>query len=94
MTDNGNNKLILFQNKSIRRTCFKGDWYYSLVDIVGALTDSSNPTDYLKKMRKRDAELGSYIGTNCPHIEMLTHRNESPHSRAVVHLMSQATELH
>ena len=76
MTDAGNNKLILFQNKSIRRTWFKGDWYYSLVDIVGALTDSSNPTDYLKKMRKRDAELGSYIGTNCPHVEMLTHTNK------------------
>ena len=76
MTDNENNKLILFQNKGIRRTWFKEDWYYSLVDIVEALTDSSNPTDYLKKMRKRDAELGSYIGTNCPHVEMLTHTNK------------------
>jgi len=76
MTDAGNNKLILFQRKSIRRTWFKDDWYYSLVDIVGALTDSSNPTDYLKKMRKRDAELGSYIGTNCPHVEMLTYTNK------------------
>jgi len=76
MTDNEKNKLILFQNKGIRRTWFKEDWYYSLVDIVGALTDSSNPTDYLKKMRKRDAELGSYIGTNCPHVEMLTHTNK------------------
>jgi DNA-directed RNA polymerase beta' subunit len=79
MTDAGNNKLILFQNKGIRRTWFKDDWYYSLVDIVGALTDSSNPTDYLKKMRKRDAELGSYIGTNCPHVEMLTHTNKKRH---------------
>ncbi|HJH28711.1 MAG TPA: phage antirepressor protein [Methanosarcinaceae archaeon] len=76
MTDDKNNKLILFQNKGIRRTWFKEDWYYSLIDIVGALTDSSNPTDYLKKMRKRDAELGSYIGTNCPHVEMLTHTNK------------------
>jgi hypothetical protein len=75
MTDNENNKLILFQNKSIRRTWFKEDWYYSLVDIVEALTDSPNPTDYLKKMRKRDAELGSYIGTTCPHVEMLSHTN-------------------
>ncbi|MCX9026359.1 MAG: BRO family protein [Candidatus Methanoperedens sp.] len=75
MTDIENNKLILFQNKSIRRTWFKEDWYYSLVDIVEALTDSPNPTDYLKKMRKRDAELGSYIGTNCPHVEMLSHTN-------------------
>ena len=46
--------------------------HYSLVDIVQALTDSVNPTDYLKKLRKRDEELGSYLGTNCPHVEMPT----------------------
>ena len=43
-----------------------------MVDIVQALTDSVNPTDYLKKLRKRDEELGNYLGTNCPHVEMLT----------------------
>ena len=85
MTDDKNNKLILFQNKGIRRTLFKEDCYYSLVDIVGALTDSSNPTDYLKKMRKRDAELGSYIGTNCPHVEMLTHTNKKSNERCSTH---------
>ena len=36
------------------------------------MTDSVNPTDYLKKIRKRDEALGVYIGTNCPHVEMLT----------------------
>lgn len=64
--------LVVFQSKKIRRVWFKEEWYYSLVDIIGALTDSSNPTDYLKKMRKRDEELGAYLGTNCPHVEMLT----------------------
>jgi DNA-damage-inducible protein D len=64
--------LVVFRSKKIRRTWFKDEWYYSLVDIVEVLTDSSNPTDYLKKMRKREEELGSYLGTNCPHVEMLT----------------------
>ena len=40
--------------------------------MVAALTDSANPTDYLKKMRKRDELLGEYVGTNCPHVEMYT----------------------
>jgi hypothetical protein len=35
------------------------------------LTGSKNPTDYLKKLRKRDVELGGYIETNCLHVEML-----------------------
>lgn len=30
-----------------------------------------NPTDYLKKMRKRDEELATDLGTNCPQIEMV-----------------------
>lgn len=70
------NKLVIFQNKNVRRTWFNEEWYYSLIDIVEVLTDSLNPTDYLKKMRKRDLELGGYIGTNCPHVEMLTETNK------------------
>ena len=45
-------------------------YYFSVVDIVQVLTDSTNPTDYLKKLRKRDPELGSFLGTNCPQVEM------------------------
>src|SRR3989339_297651 len=71
MTDS-DKALVVFQSKKIRRSWFKDERHYSLVDIVQALTDSTNPTDYLKKLRKRDVELGSYIGTNCPHVEMLT----------------------
>jgi hypothetical protein len=50
----------------------KEKWYFSIVDVVAVLTDSPNPTDYLKKMRKRDELLGSYIGTNCPQVAMKT----------------------
>jgi hypothetical protein len=45
-------------------------WYFSVVDVVQVLTDSVNPTDYLKKLRKRDPELGTYLGTNCPQVAM------------------------
>ena len=66
------NRLVVFQGKEVRRAWRDNEWYYSLVDVVGILTDSANPTDYLKKIRKRDVELGFYIGTNCPQVEMET----------------------
>ncbi len=66
------NKLIVFQDRKIRRVWHKEEWYFSIVDVIAVLTDSLNPTDYLKKLRKRDETLGSYIGTNCPQVEMLT----------------------
>ncbi len=66
------NKLIIFESRQIRRTWHNEEWFFSVVDVVGVLTESVNPTDYLKKIRRRDKELGIYIGTNCPHIEMTT----------------------
>jgi len=69
-------KLIVFQGKEVRRVWHKNEWFYSLVDIVNVLTDSVNPTDYLKKIRKRDEALGSYIGTNCPQVEIQTSKGK------------------
>ena len=69
-----NQNIILFENRQVRRyfDSENENWYFSIVDIVEALTESVNPTDYLKKLRKRDKELGTYIGTNCPQVEMLS----------------------
>ena len=66
--------IKLFESKRIRTHWDETEekWYFSVVDVVEALTDSVNPTDYLKKLRKRDAELGFYLGTNCPQVEMKT----------------------
>ena len=72
------NDLILFESKQVRRYYDAENeiWFFSVVDIIQALTDSVNPTDYLKKLRKRDAELGAYLGTNCPQVEMVTHEGK------------------
>ncbi|HBC87319.1 MAG TPA: hypothetical protein DCZ94_10220 [Lentisphaeria bacterium] len=66
--------LAVFENHKIRRHYDENTetWYFSIIDVVEALTVSVNPTDYLKKLRKRDVELGVYIGTNCPQVEMVT----------------------
>lgn len=67
-------KIQIFEGKKVRSywDAEAEEWYFSVVDVVELLTDSSNATDYLKKMRKREPELGTYIGTNCPQVAMLT----------------------
>ena len=67
-----NNQIQIFNDRKVRTVWDSEteEWYFSVVDVVGVLTDSTNPTDYLKKMRKREPELGEYIGTNCPQILM------------------------
>lgn len=43
-----NTKIIVFDNKHIRREYYNEEWYFSVIDIVGVLSESVNPTDYLK----------------------------------------------
>ncbi|MCF8298692.1 MAG: hypothetical protein K9J13_14180 [Saprospiraceae bacterium] len=59
---NQKNKLVIFQTNKLRRLWHYGEWYYSVVDIFGALTDSVNPTDYLKKFAKEMKNLGATRG--------------------------------
>ena len=75
--------IKVFENRKVRTKWDeeKEDWWFSLVDVVAVLTDSANPTDYLKKLRKRDVDLGAYLGTNCPQVEMI---NEDGKKRKVL----------
>src|SRR4030042_21691 len=55
-------KIAVFRGKQIRKTLYKNEWWFSISDVVEALTDTPNSSDYIKKMRKRDAELGKGWG--------------------------------
>ena len=66
--------IQLFEERKVR-TLWDDEaetWYFSILDIIAVLTDSVNPTDYFKKMRKRDESLASFVGTNCPQVAMKT----------------------
>lgn len=52
-----NNKLALFEEKQIRKTWQENKWYFSIEDVVYALTDSRDPKQYVNKLRQRDEEL-------------------------------------
>ena len=62
------NQIQLFNEKKVRTVwdSEKEEWYFSVVDVVKILTDSKNPTDYLKKLRKRDPELTTSWGQIVP----------------------------
>ncbi|MFH1798076.1 MAG: Bro-N domain-containing protein [Candidatus Omnitrophota bacterium] len=57
-----NAKMAVFKGKGIRRTLHKNEWWFSIADIVEALTDTVNAIDYIKKMRIRDEELAKGWG--------------------------------
>lgn len=48
-----------------------GEWFFSIVDVVGALTESADTKQYIKRMRSRDPELNSKWGTICTPLKML-----------------------
>ncbi len=50
-------KIALFKGSRIRRTLHQREWWFVIVDVVEALTDSTNPKQYIKNMLNRDEEL-------------------------------------
>ena len=64
--------IKLFESKKIRSAWNEDEekWYFSVQDVVEVLTDSVDVKDYIKKMKKRDAQLNANWGTICPLVEM------------------------
>ena len=56
------NKIAIFQKKEIRRVIYNNEWWFVIVDIVSALTDSVQPDGYIKDIRRRDPELSKGWG--------------------------------
>jgi len=54
--------IALFRRKEVRRTIHNHEWWFVVVDVVAALTEAANPTDYLNKIRRRDPELAKGYG--------------------------------
>jgi hypothetical protein len=56
--------IKLFESKQIRSVWNETDekWYFVVADVIQVLTDTPNPSDYIKKMRKRDEELSKGWG--------------------------------
>jgi DNA-damage-inducible protein D len=69
--DDSQNKLVVFGGKQIRRAWVDDQWYFSVVDIVGALTDSAAPAKYWDAMKRREKEsAGIDLSTICRKVRL------------------------
>ena len=52
-----NNKMFLFENKPIRKILHNDEWFFSVVDVIAVLSDSTNPQSYWGKLKERESQL-------------------------------------
>ncbi|MEW6669261.1 MAG: Bro-N domain-containing protein [Thermodesulfobacteriota bacterium] len=64
--------IAVFRGKEIRKTLHNNEWWFSIVDVVSALTDSIDPAGYIKDMRRRDEELSKGWGQIATPLSMQT----------------------
>jgi len=64
------NKIVVFQDQKIRRILHDNEWYFSVVDVVEALTESSNPRNYWNMLKSRELEQGIELYTFCVQLKL------------------------
>ena len=66
------NSIQLFNDKKIRTVWddTKEKWYFSIIDVIAILTNSSNPQTYWRVLKKRLKEEGNETVTNCNGLKM------------------------
>jgi len=67
-----NTKLVIFEEKEVRRAWHDEKWYFSISDVVQILTDSNDVKQYVKKMRMRDPVLSVNWGTICTPLQVIS----------------------
>jgi len=71
MKSNKTTKIAIFRGKKIRKTIHSNEWYFSVADIIEALTDSNKPRDYWYRMKQREKESsGVELSTLCRQLKL------------------------
>ncbi len=63
--------LVVFQDKKIRRIWHNNEWYFSVVDVVGVLSESEDARKYWNKLSQRLREEGSEVVTICHQLKLI-----------------------
>ena len=67
-----NNQIAIFRGKTVRKTIYNKEWWFSVVDVCGALTDSSDAGAYWRKLKQRLIEEESEVVTFCHGLKLVT----------------------
>ena len=71
--NNLSTKIAIFRSRQIRKTIYNNEWWFSVVDIVAALTDSVDPRDYWFKMKIRvKTEDKIELSTICRQLKLIS----------------------
>ncbi len=63
-------KLAVFKGKKIRRMIHNDEWWFSVIDVCGALTGSPDPGAYWRKLKQRLKKEGSEVVTFCHDLKL------------------------
>lgn len=64
-------KIVVFGGKRIRRAWVDDQWYFSVVDIIAALTDSNAPSKYWVAMKRREEKTSGFeLSTICRQLKL------------------------
>ncbi len=56
-------RIAIFQRKEIRKQLHNGEWWFVMADVIVALTESTDPAQYLKRLKLRDEGLAEIMNT-------------------------------
>jgi len=69
--ENKENAIAIFETKKIRRVWYNDEWWFSVVDVVRALTDSEDPRKYWNKLSQRLKEESNEVVTICHQLKLV-----------------------
>ncbi len=67
----GNHKIVVFQEQNIRRIWHNEEWYFSVVDVIEVLTESTQPSRYWSDLKKRSSKESNQSFAFCERLKLL-----------------------
>lgn len=87
------NSIKIFEDKKVRTLwdAEKEKWYFSIVDVIGILTDSPNPRKYWSVLKTRLKAEGSQLATNCSQLKKENLRDNMTNTELILNMLAEAS---